>query len=238
MTLRHKIGKLFRAESYRRMWRHVERILAPLPLRPLRARIDQQRLRELQQRHASPPPDAPAHWRHYSKYLDLDKYLRINARRVQYLRLHRSPPKDILDIGCGAGFFLFVAQACGHHGLGLDVDKVPVFDELIDLFGLERMIAHVRRLEPLPDLGRKFDLITAFSPAFHGGRNTSWDWGVREWDYLISDLDRHLKPGGRIFFGLNPAYNGEFYTDEILQLFLRRGAAVERENIFFPPKSA
>ena len=52
----------------------------------------------------------------------------------------------------------------------------------------------------------------------------------------MSDLERHLKPGGQIFFGLNPAYQGNYYTPEILEVFLRRGAAVERENVLFPPK--
>ena len=236
MTLGHKIGKLFRADSYRRMWHYVERVLHPLPLRRLRNRINQARLHELQKRHASPPPDTPNSWRHYAKYLDLDKFLRINARRVQYLQLHRSPPKEVLDIGCGAGFFLFIAQTCGHRGLGLDTGGIPVFDDLTDLLGVERIIGRIKLLEPLPDLGRKFDLITAFSPAFHGGAGTSWGWGAREWDYLVSDLERHLKPGGRIFFGLNPVYNGKFYTNEIRDAFLRRGATIERENVLFPPK--
>jgi hypothetical protein len=44
---------------------------------------------------------------------------------------------------------------------------------------------------------------------------------------------RHLKPGGRIFFGLNPCYASEYYTPEVLNLFLARGAAVERAFIFF-----
>ncbi len=236
MTLAHKIGKLFRVESYRRMWRYVDRFLHPVPLRPLRVRIDPEALRELRERHGSPPAGARDLWHHYVKYLEVDKYLRINIRRVQFLQLHRSPPKEILDVGCGAGFFLFVAQACGHRGLGLDVGDVPLFDDLIRLLGVERVLGRIERLKPLPEFGRKFDLITAFSTAFHGGRGTSWKWGVKEWDFLISDLGRHLKPGGQIFFGLNPAYGGKYYTDEMLDLFLRRGAWVERENVLFPPK--
>lgn len=236
MRLSHKLGKIFDAEFYRRTWRRTRRILHPVSTAPLLARIDQGRLRHLQQKHGSPPPDAPPSWRHYSKYLDLKTYLPLNVRRVQDLDLQRAPPQDILDIGCGAGFFLFVAQSFGHRGLGLDIGGIPVFDDLVGLFGVERVIYEVKMFKEMPDLGRRFDLVTAFSTAFHGGRKMSSRWGVEEWDFFINDLQRHLKPGGRIFFGLNPAYDGNYYTAEILDLFLRRGAEVEREKVLFRSK--
>jgi len=46
-------------------------------------------------------------------------------------------------------------------------------------------------------------------------------------------LQHHLAPGGKIFFGLNPQYDGDFYTPELRDLFLSRGASIERERIFF-----
>lgn len=236
MRFGHKIHKLFQPLTYRRSWRRLRRILHPIPLGPLLAKIDQNRLRALQAALGAPPPDAPASWRHYAKYLELGKYLRLNIRRVQDLDLHLTSPKEILDIGCGGGFFLFVAQDRGHRGLGFDTGGIPVFDALIDLLGIERVIYRIKAFEPMPDFGRKFDLITAFSTAFHGGKDNSWRWGAKEWEFLVSDLGRHLKPGGQIFFGLNPAYGGDYYTPEILDAFLRHGAAVERENVLFPPK--
>jgi SAM-dependent methyltransferase len=237
LKLSHKLIKLTQPLTYRRSWRRVRRWLHPIPLAPLLAKIDADRLRALRAEYGSPPPDAPPGWRHYSKYLDLEKYLRLNIRRVQDLDLHRSRPQDILDIGCGGGFFLFVAQDQGHHGLGLDTGEIPVFDGLVELLGVERVVYAIQAFEPMPDLGRKFDLITAFSTAFHGGREHSWRWGPDEWEFLIADLERHLQPGGRIFFGLNPAYKGEYYTPEILEVFRRRDAAVERENVLFPPQA-
>lgn len=236
MKLAHKIGKLFQPLTYRRSWRRIRRVLHPIPRGPLLAKIDEKRLRNLQAELGAPPPDAPASWRHYAKYLELEKYLRLNIRRAQDLNLHLASSKEILDIGCGGGFFLFVAQDQGHRGLGLDTGGIPVFDALVDLLGVERVIYKIAAFEPLPDFGRKFDLITAFSTAFHGGKDNSWRWGAKEWEFLVNDLERHLKPDGRIFFGLNPAYGGEYYTREILDVFTRRGAAVERENVLFPAK--
>jgi SAM-dependent methyltransferase len=200
---------------------------------PLLAKIDQDQLPGLWARYGSLSSDSPGVWRHYSKYLDVKKHLQLNVRRAQDLNLHRLPPQEILDIGCGGGFFLFVAQALGHRGLGLDVAGIPVFDDLVDLLGINRIEYKITNFELLPDFGRKFDFITAFATAFHGGREDSWRWGEQEWDFLLADLERRLTPGGRIFFDLNAAYNGEYYTPAILNVFLQHGGVIERSNVLF-----
>ena len=233
MKLTHKIAKLGQPLTYRRSWRRMRRRLFPIPTETLLERIDQARLRALQEKHGLWSPTASAGWPDYAKYLDLPKYLPLNIRRVQDLNLQSTHPLDILDIGCGAGYFLFVAQAQGHRGLGLDVAGIPVFDAMVDLFGVRRMIYAIKAFEPLPDLGSKFDLITGFSTSFHGKREHSWCWGAKEWDFFIIDLKRHLKAEARIFFGLNPIDGDTYYTPEILDVFARHGAEVERENVLF-----
>ena len=213
-------------------------MLYPIRTKPLLAIIDQDRLCALQAKYGLSSPGATTGWPDYAKYLDLKEYLPLNIRRVQHLNLQRTSPSDILDIGCGAGFFLFIAQVYGHRGLGLDVSGIPVFDALVDLFGVKRIICPVKAFEPLPDLGRKFDLITAFSTAFHGRAEHDWRWGAKEWDFFITDLKGRLKPGGRIFFGLNPVDGKNYYIPETLAVFLRHGAVVERENVLFSQTGA
>jgi SAM-dependent methyltransferase len=230
------IAKLGQPLTYRRAWRRVRRLLHPVPMGPLLAKIDQDRLAALQARSHSLSSDSPTLWRHYSKYFDVTKHLQLNIQRAQDLDLHRLPPQEILDIGCGGGFFLFVAQSLGHRGLGLDVRGIPVFDDLIDLLGINRLEFRVTGLEMLPDLGRKFDLITAFATAFHGGREDPWRWGAPEWDFFLANLKRLLKPGGRIFLDLNAAYNGEYHTPEILEVLLRHGAMIERNSVLLTKK--
>ena len=233
LKLSESIAKLGQPLTYRRAWRRIRRILYPVPMTPLLAKIDRERLGALREECGSLPPTAPALWRHYSKYLDLQARLPINIRRAQDLNLQRLPPQEIMDIGCGGGFFLFVAQTLGHHGLGLDVAGIPVFDGLVELLGVDRRNYRITAFEPLPDFGRKFDLITAFATAFHGGREDSWRWGPREWDFFISDLEGHLEPGGRIFFELNAAYDGKYFTPDILEVFLRHNGALERGSVLF-----
>ena len=64
----------------------------------------------------------------------------------------------------------------------------------------------------------------------------SWRWGPREWDFFISDLEGHLAPGGRIFFELNAAYKGKYFTPEILEVFLRHDGVLERGSVLFSPR--
>ena len=233
MKLAHSIAKAGQPLTYRRAWRRLRRTLHPVPVGPLLAKIDQKRLLDLRAKHESLASDSPTLWRHYSKYLDIEKHLSRNICCAQDLNLHRLPPQEILDIGCGGGFFLFVAEALGHHGLGLDVGGIPLFDDLIDLLRVARLEYRVTGFERLPDLGRKFDLIVAFATAFHGGREDVWRWSAQEWKFFLIDLKQRLKPGGRIFLDLNAAYDGAYYTPEILSVFLDHGAAVERNRILF-----
>jgi SAM-dependent methyltransferase len=231
MKLSHKIAKLGQLLTYRRTWRRVERAIHPIPLGPILARIDQRELAKIQAEYA--------HSReHYAKYSDVKRWLRLNIIRAQDLKLQRSQPKSVLDLGCGGGFFLFVVQQLGHTGLGLDIDEFPLFTRLLKLFQVERRLWTIRPFEPLPDLGRKFDLITAFSIDFNRESKRDWWWGPPEWAFFLDDLERLLNPGGRIFLGLNPSKNKEFYTPELREFFLARGASVERENVLFPPKAS
>ncbi len=233
LKLTESIAKLVQPLTYRRSWRRLRRVLHPIRMTPLLARIDRQRLEKLRAEYGALPPSAPPLWRHYAKYLDLETRLPINIQRVQDLRLQRLPPQQILDIGCGGGFFLFVAQTLGHHGLGLDVEGIPVFDGLVELLGVERRGYRITAFERMPDFGRKFDLITAFATAFHGGKEDDWRWGAAEWDFFLIDLKRHLTPGGRIFFDLNAAYEGQYFTPEIKEMILRHHGEIERGTVLF-----
>jgi SAM-dependent methyltransferase len=201
-------------------------------LRPLLAKLDQRRIQEIQARYSTSPVQVSK----YAKYADVEQWMKTNIERVQDLHLNRSTGKEMLDLGCGGGFFLYICQELGHHCLGLDIDGFPLFGELIDLFRIERKIWEIRAFESLPDLGRKFDWITGFSTAFNRRRDTS-RWGPPEWDFFLNDLAQHLRPGGRMFFGLNPGQNNWYYTDELRDFFLSRGATIERERIFFPARN-
>ena len=196
-------------------------------IKPFLEKIDRERLREIQERYANSGD-------RYAKYADIEPWLEINSARVHELQLDRSPPKQILDLGCGAGFFLFLAKQCGHHAVGVDVDLYPLSNELIDLFQVERVTHRIRAFEPLPEFGRKFDLITAFSSAFGRSEDESRGWTVDEWKFFLDDLDRHRAPGGQILLEINSGKDKRYYPTEVREFFLERGARVGRERVWFP----
>jgi SAM-dependent methyltransferase len=226
MKLSRKILKFTKPLTYRRSWRRAQRSIFRVPLGPMLAQIDRERAREIKERYANSTAG-------YAKYANIEPWLRLNRERVQDLNLHRSPPRRVLDLGCGGGFFLFILKNLGHSVMGLDVERVPLFGELLELFGVPRVVYRIDAFQPLPDLGQKFDWITGFSVNFNLYHPAKQRWGTAEWDFILHDLQGHLAPDGKIFFGLNPSYNGGYYTPEIRDLFISRGADVERERILF-----
>ena len=227
MNILQKLGKLGQAATYERAWRRAQRSMFPLPLAPIKAKIDRARLQEIQNRYA----DAGGG---FAKYTDVDRWLLLARERVQNLKLNRTSPQRVLDLGCGGGFFLFILKQLGHDVLGLDIDVQPLYRELAELFALPRVIWTIKPFEPLPDLGQPFDWITAFSISFDRAVSGRPRWGPREWNFLLEDLQqRHLEPGGKMYFELNPGVSGNFYTPELCDFFVRRGARVERERVFF-----
>ncbi len=208
MKLSRKILKFTEPLMYRRGWRRAQRSIFRVPLGPMVAKIDHDRAREIQQRYANSTAG-------YAKYANIEPWLRLNRERVQ------------------GGFFLFILKNLGHSVLGLDIERVVLFTELLELFEVPRVVWKISAFEPLPDLGQKFDWVTAFSVNFNLYHPSKERWGTAEWEFFLRDLQAHLTPGGKVFFGLNPLYDGDYYSPELRDLFLSRGASVERERIFF-----
>jgi cyclopropane fatty-acyl-phospholipid synthase-like methyltransferase len=190
------------------------------------AKIDLERLHEIQKRHEGSNV-------RYAKYADVEHWLAINLPRIRELKLDQVPPKQILDLGCGAGFFLFLAKQFGHACLGLDVGDYPLSNELIELFGIDRLTWRISAFEPLPDFGRQFDLITAFSAAFNRDADQSRGWTLDEWDYFLNDLHRHLNADGQVLLEINSGKDGRYFLPEVRDFLVKRGARVEGERVYF-----
>jgi SAM-dependent methyltransferase len=230
MRLSQKVRKLVDPASIVSAKRALARAVRPLPISRFMAQIDQAELKRLQQTYGVP---GTTQW---PKYVEAERFLKMNIRRVQDIGLDRLPPQRILDLGSGAGYFLFVNRVLGHTGLGLDVDNVPLFREMFELFGLQRVIHRIKKFTPLPETGAQYDWVTAFSISFDSPSQAG-PWGPKEWDYFLQDAKRHLLPGGRIYLDLNPRNDGSFYSNELREFFLSQGAIIDRRSkLFFPPK--
>lgn len=230
VQFRRKLKKLLSGQAFKSARRHLRSSRAsPFPLERNRViqTIDREDFEQIRKTYAVNDPGED-----WPKYLDLDRWIDINIRRVHRLDLDVVPPRRILDLGCGAGYFAYIAQLLGHNVLGLDVDEVRMFADMAELFGVQRAIWRIEPFVPLPDLKRKFDLITAFMICFNNHKRADL-WGASEWHFFLDDLAKHLAPGGRVWLELNREYDGTCYTPELKRLFERRGAKIDNHRVVF-----
>ncbi|MDQ6861461.1 MAG: methyltransferase domain-containing protein [Verrucomicrobiota bacterium] len=233
MRLSHKLAKLRDPRTFRSARRHLGRIFLTrrfvyrLNAEKIIASMDREKFQSLRERYAVENPGSA-----WPKYLDLQRWMNINLRRVRDLELDYGPRRDVLDVGSGAGYFLYICKWLGHRPLGLDIDEVPLYPEITRMLGLERIVWRVEAFQPLPDLGRKFDLITAFMICFNN-HNRPDLWGTREWEFFLDDAASRLKPGGRIYLEFNPERDGSFFSEELRESFAARGAQIENHTVFF-----
>lgn len=230
MKLSHKIRKAADPAAALSFKRALDRMIHPLRVDRFMSQIDQPELKRLWNSYSVPGT------RQSAKYVEAERFLKVNIRRVQDIGLDRMPPQRILDLGSGAGYFLFVNRVLGHSGLGLDIDNNSLYREMFELFRLQRIIHRIEKFKPLPETGAQFDWVTAFSVSFAGGGRGP-RWGLVEWDYFLQDAKRHLRQGGRIYLDLNPGADGLFYSDEVREFFLSHGAIIDRRSkLLFPAK--
>lgn len=231
MRLSHKLGKLADPHLLRSAKRHLGRVILTRRLvfrldpETIIGSIDPVKFQAIHDRYAVDDPGGG--WR---KYLELDRWIQINLRRVQELELDWGRRHSILDLGSGAGYFLHICQWLGHRTLGLDIDDVPMFGEMFRALGLQRVISRVKAFQPLPAFDRNFDVITAFMICFNGHKRPTL-WGPKEWSFFLDDLATRLNPGGRIRLGFNREKDGSFYTEELRRFFVERGAEIDQHRI-------
>jgi SAM-dependent methyltransferase len=231
VRFRHKIRKLVDGQSLVSARKHTLRLLRTsrfsLNKKRVIETIDPVAFEQIRKRYAVANPGAD-----WPKYLDLDRWIGINIRRIRQIELDLARPKRILDLGCGAGYFLYIAQLLGHSGLGLDMDRLSMFREVTRLLGVRRIVQRIEAFRPLPDFGQKFDLITAFMICFNNHKMPDL-WKVPEWEFFLDELAKHLTPRGRVWLELNQEYDGSFYTPEIKEFFQKRGARINEQKVIF-----
>jgi SAM-dependent methyltransferase len=227
MQLHRKIQKLATGEAWESSVDRFYRWRRPLNVQELLRDTDQRKLDIVCQKY-----HVPGEVKAWPKYTNVSPWIENAVQHVRSLRLDRGPKLSILDIGSGAGYFLFVLKRLGHKVFGLDLDEPKFYSEMFELLGLERAIWRIEAFQPLPSIARTFDLVTAFAICFNG-HGSDKVWGPKEWEFFLDDLNRYLNPRGRVVLALNPEPYGR-YTPELRDFFIHRGAAIERNRIWIP----
>jgi 2-polyprenyl-3-methyl-5-hydroxy-6-metoxy-1,4-benzoquinol methylase len=219
--------KRLRADYERRRRACNQERSFPLTAGALLRDLDHGKLEAIRARHAI--PDAGIR---IEKYLEMEKWLTTNVRRVLNLGLDFKAGKRVLDVGAGAGYFLHICKRLGHEVLGLDMHDPDAawYGEMLELLGVRRVIWRIDPFVPLPDLGPRFDYVCAFMVCFN--RHVYEDaWQIEQWRFFLDDLWTHLKPGGVVWFELNPGVTGAHYSPELEAFFKSRGAIVDGKRL-------
>ncbi|HEX8490783.1 MAG TPA: class I SAM-dependent methyltransferase [Chthoniobacterales bacterium] len=235
MQLSYKLRKVLSGDAYASARRHVKQwLIGRAPLRfdaaKITATIDRDKFQQIYDRYAMHDPGDE-----WPKYLEIERWMEINLKRVRDLGLDLGGRKRVLDIGCGTGYFLYICQYLGHDVLGMDLDEEPGFTDMVELLGVKRVIFRVEAYRPLPDLGRKFDVIAAHMICFNGHKSDKL-WKIPEWEFFLDDLaERQLAPGGQVGLELNREYDDSLYTPELKKYFEARGAEIHTQRVLFNP---
>lgn len=189
------------------------------------------------------------HAKNYSKYFDLETHLRYHLRFIRLLNLdEETDSKRVLDLGCGAGLFLYLCQYYGHSGVGLDIGS-EMYQRMAEILNVDWRAAPIMAYEPLPDDMQDFDIVSAIAVKFDRldwGPQGSEPWDLPAWQFFLKDAAHRLKSGGRIFLKPNYAVHpkgdvpGIFFEDQRIEPFLKSiasevtpdtGFVIPRDNV-------
>ncbi|HXX42456.1 MAG TPA: methyltransferase domain-containing protein [Chthoniobacterales bacterium] len=229
MKLSRKIRKIVSREGRESLAEHVTRWTHPVSARRILATIDSAAVAKLRERYPE-GLNSPA----INRFANVPYWIRINIERAQDIWLDRSPPLSILDLGCGAGYFLYVCKFLGHQVLGLDLDDHQLFRDTLELFQVRRVVSRIDPNVPLPDLNQRFDLVTAHRICFQriGGARSGREWSPEHWKFFIEDVrNRFLNPQARLLLDFNPRKDGSsFFTPALRTFFHSQGARIRRSK--------
>ncbi len=235
MNLQRKLQKLFALDGLLSAWEHSRRWSHPVDTKPMLAALDPAKLALLRQRYSD--PGHPIEVGNSAKWVNAKYWLTVNVERAQDLRLDQRAPVRVLDLGCGSGYFLYVCERLGHQAVGIDIDENPLFRDMIELFGVKRIVGRIDPFTPLPDLGGKYDLVTSHCICFQKTRTSGTtgleEWEPPEWRYFLDDLRANvLNPGGQVLLDFNPHDDGTHYTPAVREFFRQEGARFFRSKVF------
>jgi hypothetical protein len=188
------------------------------------SRIDIAELERLRLRYENASP-APG----YSKYLDIATYLAVHVRYARQLGLASAVPgqRRVLDVGTGAGYFPLVCRHYGHTAVAIDLDTTPMYNELVRLLGIDRVVWRIEPYVALPAFPQRFDVVTAMQIKFDG-KGAGGRWGADEWLFLLRDLADHVSHAdGQVFLGFNADASGRSLPDELGRFFARHGGHID-----------
>ena len=116
-----------------------------------------------------------------------------------WLGLDKAPKKRILDLGTGAGWFVYICRKLGHECYGTDILNRPEYEAGYNLLGID-IVGELTYPMQKMNLDGKFDYITTMR-SFLGQRPQAWS--KEEWKFFLEDMREHLNDNGVLYLACN-----------------------------------
>ena len=154
------------------------------------------------------------------KYKESSSWLPKHVALLHALDLHVQTGLRILDLGCGPGWFSWLASRLGHTPVGLDLPQRSAYYKAVcDAMHVPVIEHAISPYTPLPDDGERYDVIVLLMAAFC--LDPQWDT-MEAWRFFLRDLESRLAPGGTVLFEMCAHY-GLFYDADLYDLFTEFG---------------
>lgn len=159
------------------------------------------------------------------KYLDYPFWIKGKYSAAKNLELAHRRGARILDLGAGPGHFSIVAKHYGCECTALEgnlINSIPLtrrhlYDDMADVFALNRVIAHIKPYQNVNVDGR-YDIVTCFMGNFSHiylaeGHPVPWSW--KEWQFFLQDLVMNVVVEGEflLYFSMGREYLAPIAAD-------------------------
>ena len=155
----------------------------------------------------------------------LKNYISINKIFKDY--------KDVLDLGCGVGYFLYVNKFFKKRITGIDwleanayyghdsINFIKKYNKILNIKPINYKIVKNFR----PNIKKKFGLITAFSANFDGAYKSRYKfvpWNFDNYKSFFNKIENYLAPDGKFLIKFNEQweYKKNFYINKKFEKFL------------------
>jgi cyclopropane fatty-acyl-phospholipid synthase-like methyltransferase len=116
-----------------------------------------------------------------------------------WMGLDTAPKKRIIDLGTGAGWFVYVCRKMGHECYGTDMLGRSEYDAGYEFLGIDILGELTYPMQKM-NLDGKFDYITTMR-SFLGQRPNAWS--KEEWKFFLEDMRNHLNDNGALYLACN-----------------------------------
>ncbi len=175
----------------------------------------------------------------WDRYLNVPHYLWRATKTAQRVGLAAYTGGSMVDIGSGPCFLGYTARTvCEIEAIGIDLPEQPgdIAWRVARALG-QTIIAHrIEPYQPIPNLGRRFNVATIIAPQFYRKADGRF-WTAVEWGDLFGQIfSRYLVPGGELVLRINANKRGngsDMYDHADVVKAVERVPGSRRDDWFF-----